>query len=212
MSIKTYSLLLQGYRSLPKPRAVEKTYLELAGYPYLENVASNLLEFFLYPEAGHGLGTVMLEALLEAAGYEWEAADLQNVSVERESTTDSRQRMDLVVSSETLVIGVENKLFAELQNDFRHYQGHLRKQAVDRRVVALLLSLYPVQPAPFLAGFTPLTHADLFCCLLPRLGRPLLAANPRYTPLLFDFITTIEHLKDGSPMENEDFRTWLGET
>jgi len=78
--------LLDEFSRLPQLLPVEKTILEIAGYPHYENAAS----FFLEPKNGHGLERIVLESLLAAAGRTNKAgSDLGEISVEREARTGS---------------------------------------------------------------------------------------------------------------------------
>lgn len=183
MNIQTYSELITQFKSFSALQDVEQTFLEITGYPYFENVASNILEFFFDPEREHGLDTLFIEAILDTISQEWVLGDLENVSVEREAVTQSNYRLDLIIFTETFVIGIENKLFAAVDNDFSIYKRHLEYKLGDRRLISILLSLFPVRPSPSLHGFIPITYDDFFIRLLPRIGQPLLSANHKYIPL-----------------------------
>jgi hypothetical protein len=69
MELGDITRLLDEFSRLPQLTRVEPTILEIAGYPHYENVASNILAFFLDPKKGHGLGRIVLESLLAAAGW-----------------------------------------------------------------------------------------------------------------------------------------------
>lgn len=209
MDITRYDTLIKEFKKVPSRKPIEQTYLEIAGYPYLENVASNFLEFFLDPEREHGFITTCLEALLDASGQTWMMGDLQEVEVSREAVTDSNSRIDLVITTEALVIGIENKLYAAITNDFSDYRRHLEQEADGRRIIPILLTLFPIKPSPDFLDFIPITYEDFFNQLTVSMGRPLIGANQRYVPLLFDFISTIENLRKGSQMENKNFRLWI---
>ena len=41
----------------------EKTFMEISGYPYYENVCSNILAFYLNPKEEHKLGSLLINSL-----------------------------------------------------------------------------------------------------------------------------------------------------
>lgn len=114
--------------------------MELSGYPHLENVYSNILAFFLDPGCEHGFGSLFLQSLLCVAGYET-IQDDEAVEVKTEESTMSRKRIDLVISTDTLIVGIENKIYQPLHNDLEDYGRHLAEQANERRVCKILLGL-----------------------------------------------------------------------
>src|ERR1700730_14518848 len=98
-----FSLLLSGFSRLPPSPKLEETIFEIAGYPHYENVASNILKFFIDPEQNHGLGAVVLESLLRAADQPVSESDLQNIAVTREERTESG-RLDLFIVTTSLIV------------------------------------------------------------------------------------------------------------
>lgn len=106
--------------------------MEIAGYPYLENVCSNVLAFFMDPEESHGLGSLVLDALASAgdisAGNEGVGG---NVSVEREVATDNG-RIDILITSDDSAILIENKIYAGTNNPFDDYAAYLDRIANGR--------------------------------------------------------------------------------
>ena len=83
--------LLDDFKKLPGRVARPRTFMEIAGYPYLENVCSNVLAFFMDPEESHGLGSLVLDALLSIGHSTETTEDIGgNISVEREVSTSKR--------------------------------------------------------------------------------------------------------------------------
>jgi hypothetical protein len=116
--------LLAEFDKLPKSEPRERTLLQIAGYPQLEDVASNILQFYLDPANGHGLGALLLDALLSflpAAG----AGSAHSVAVKREVVTVGGKRIDIVVTTDTLVLGIENKINHAVINPFERYRQDL---------------------------------------------------------------------------------------
>ena len=107
-----FKALLAAFKGLPPTPQRDPTTLELSGYPHLENVYSNILAFFLDPGREHGFGSLFLESLLSVAGYKEQEVAIQGgeeVEVNREEITGTRKQIDLVISTDTLIVGIENK-------------------------------------------------------------------------------------------------------
>jgi len=188
--------LLDEFSSLPLP-AVDKTILEIAGYPHYENAASNILAFFLNPKNGHGLKRIVFESLLAAAGRNKADAGSGEIIIEREAGAGSG-RLDLVVETDHLTVGLENKIFAGVDNDLADYAKSVRDKAaqVNKQPLLILLTLHAVDvPADALSGFQPLTYETFFDTLMPRAGPLLPGAPPRYVNYLLDFVRTIQNLR-----------------
>ena len=98
MDFDEISRLLDEFGRLPQAPRIEPTILEIAGYPHYENVASNILAFFLDPNSGHGFEVAVLGSLLAASGTEVLDSDLDDVCVDREAPTESG-RIDLLVET-----------------------------------------------------------------------------------------------------------------
>jgi len=221
MNIETelehYNQLLTELKSLTPVKATEETFLEISGYPYLENVASNILEFFFDSAESHGLGSVFLEALLSIALVSDMNFTIQNTVVEREVATPLKNRLDLVITTSSMIVGIENKLFSNVNNDLIHYHNFLKEKAIKLEnetlekvnVISILLTLFPVSKSQLMGDFIPITYKQFFKALLPKLGDSILNANARYTPLLLDFIQTINHLQEGPKMDNDPFHHWI---
>jgi hypothetical protein len=209
MDLQKFTKMLEAFPRTNTQSEISQTFLEIAGYPHLENIASNILEFFFDTQEEHQFETLFLESLLETAGQTFNPADLDVDSTEREAFTQANTRLDLVISTPTLLIGIENKLFHQVNNDFKIYGKHLHEQAKERKVICILLSLYPVARTAALNDFIPITYVEFFDNIRKNMGRFVVEANQRYVPLLFDFMQTVEHLQQEKTMADQEFRTWI---
>ena len=183
----------------PTPQR-DPTTLELSGYPHLENVYSNILAFFLDPGREHGFGPLFLESLLSVA----EAEAIQGgeeIEVNREEITETRKQIDLVISTDTLIVGIENKIYQELNNDLEDYGKHLDQKANGRCVCKILLGLNLPNDGQELFGFKPITYEAYFDEVLRRIGPVLIGSNDRYLRFLLEVIETVNHLTEGSAMD-----------
>lgn len=209
MDLQKFTKILEAFPRTDTQSEISQTFLEIAGYPHLENIASNILEFFFDTQEEHQFESLFLESLLETIGHTFNPSDLDVDSTERESFTQANTRLDLVISTPTFLIGIENKLFHQVNNDFKIYSKHLRDQANGRKVICVLLSLYPVARTEILNDFIPITYVKFFDNIRKNMGKFIVEANQRYVPFLFDFMQTVEHLQQEKTMADQEFRTWI---
>lgn len=204
-----FSRLLSDFNRVPPSPELEETIFEIAGYPHYENVASNILKFFIDPKQNHGLGTLVLESLLRASHQPVSESDPQDIAVTREEPTESG-RLDLFVVTTSLVVGVENKLFHDVNNPFAEYAKFVQKSAEEsgREPVLLLLALNEPPSNLPLAGFRLVTYERFFDQLLDSIGRILPATNIRYVTYLMDFVSTIKNLR-GRPQMLDPIRNFI---
>lgn len=207
MERDTLTSLLDAFQKVPHSTTPHPTFMEIARYPHYENVCSNILAFFLQPDAPHGLAYLLVESLLALTDVEEHQA---NITVEREVPTHTGNRIDLVIESDTHVIAIENKIFHSVNNPFHDYQDYIETcNPGQKNIVKLLLSLN-VTPEHTLCGFHPITYADLFFQVRTRIGDYLTDAENKYVIFLLDFMKTIEHLTQ-EPSMNRAFLTLLQE-
>ena len=200
-----FKALLAAFKELPPTPQRDPTTLELSGYPHLENVYSNILAFFLDPEREHRFGSLFLQSLLCVAGYET-IQDDEEVEVKTEESTRTRKRIDLVIYTDTLIVGIENKIYHELHNDLEDYGQYLTEQAKANgngwRVCKILLGLnLPPKDDEKLFGFKPITYQEYFDEILRRIGPALIGSKDRYLRFALEVIETVKHLTEGSAMD-----------
>ena len=175
--------------------------MELSGYPHYENVCSNILAFYLDPASPHGLGSLCLDALLEAARCDTFGSPLSSIVVEREMQTTSGKSLDILVESDSLLLAIENKIFAGLNNPLSDYADLVNERKADRReVLKLVLSLAPPSPEPS-HGFRSLLYKDFTTVLRTKLGHYACRADSRYLIYFVDFLDTIDDLQRGTQMD-----------
>ena len=204
-TIDQFKALLAEFKKLTPTLQRDPTTLELSGYPHRENVYSNILAFFLDPGREHGFGSLFLESLLSVAGYE-EIQDGGEVEVNREEITGTRKRIDIVISTDTLIVGIENKIYHPLHNDLEDYGQHLTKKAKangnERRVYKILLGLNFPNDDQELSGFEPVTYESYFGEILRRVGPMLIGSKDRYLRFALEMFETAKHLTEGSAMDS----------
>jgi len=169
--------------------------LEIAGYPHLENVCSNILAFFLDPRGPHALGPLVFEALLDF--QPGTIAGQARLRVHREAVTSQDKRIDILVESPEIVVGIENKIFHSPVNDFRHYSDFLDGLAAGRPTEKILLCLKDPGAGSF-GGFKVLKHRELGERILVRLPFYMRHADTRFVTHLLDLINALDNLAGGS--------------
>ena len=203
-TINQFEELLAAFKKLPRTPQRDPTILEILGYPYSkwENAYSNTLAFFLDPRSKHGFGPLFLESLLSVAEYEAIQYG-EEVEVNREEITGTRKQIDLVISADTLIVGIENKIYEPIQNDLEDYGRHLTEKANGRRVCKILLGLNSPNDGTELSGFKRITYEAYFAEILRRIGPALIESKDRYLRFLLEVIETVNHLTEDSAMKPE---------
>ncbi|QBQ54781.1 PD-(D/E)XK nuclease family protein [Nitrosococcus wardiae] len=204
-SCEEYLELLAEFESLPKEISSESIF-DIAGYPHYENVASNILAFFLNPNNEHGLGHLILSSLLNLSGAS--ETKQSNVQVSREAYTINGGRLDILIETDNQLIGIENKIYHHLANDLADYSKSLDKWAQPSQlsVVKIVLGIKKEQES---FGFVCITYEELFSKVKERLGSYATTSSQKWLLYLIDFIRTIEKLK-GDDMEfNENDKFFI---
>jgi len=203
--------LLNEFARLPTHEDRPLTFMEIAGYPHYENVCSNTLAYFLDPEQQHGLGTLVLDALMDVGESDPSNESLGgNLLVQREVYTDAGNRIDILIESDTHAILIENKIFAGVQNPLADYANYLdRRTPQDGAKCKFLLTLFPTDEGKGY-GFENLTYATFVDRIRSRLGHHVSKADTRYLTLLLDFLNTLDNLQEGTRM-NQGFVNLLAE-
>ncbi|HUR42185.1 MAG TPA: PD-(D/E)XK nuclease family protein [Verrucomicrobiae bacterium] len=192
--------LLLDYGALP-PQAPNASIFDVAGYPHHENLCSNVMAFFLDPRREHGLRDTVLRCLLKCTGQP-PAAQIGFAKVTRETATDTKKRLDIVIVTDNVVVGIENKIFHGLNNDLADYHAALSRLANNERplVVGVVLSLWPIE-ASKLGQFVNVTYSQLWHVVKSEIGMELSSANSKWICYLSDLMRTTDALSGGGSME-----------
>lgn len=208
--IEMLRTMLKDFGAITLSKPDPPTFMEIAGYPHLENVCSNILSFFLTTDECHRMGDLLLRSLLMAAGQQLDQICFQDVVVKRENRTDQMKRIDLLIESDHFIIGIENKVFSGVNNDLRHYADHVRKKGKDGKEIVLILLSLNVTNGPDLHSFVPVTYAQWFSEIRQLLGQYALDGDQRYLVYLMDFMRTIERL-GRRPVMNSELAQFLAD-
>lgn len=194
--------LLDKFNTLPKVETTPRTFMEIAGYPHYENVCSNILAFFFDTEEQHEYKDLFLNSLLKCVDEELLSKDITTLNVFREMPTDKGNRIDLIIETEEVVIGIENKIWAGLYNDLDDYSNFLINK-FKKDTVKIVLSLKKVPEFQLSAGFVSVTYSEFFENLKQDLGNQLISKNNRYLFQLIDFIETMQNHTKNRTMDEK---------
>lgn len=180
-----------------------------------EKYVSNTLAFFLDSSESHGLGTLVLDALLEAANVQNNVVVEGDYYVEREKSVDCGGRgkgyIDIYVSDSNnctdggkeaggWAIAIENKVWAPVYNPLKCYCAQARKcVGKDNNPVCILLTLAK-KNTDGLGNFRNVTYEELAERVKSKLN--LFDHTPsKYTYLLVEFFEHLGTLKRGGRMD-----------
>lgn len=105
-----------------------------------ENTLSRVLAELFDPRGSHGQGFLFLNALLTILELP-RVTHLETVRVRREATTRARRRIDIVIETANLLIGIENKPWAAQQpRQLADYHAELSDDLRGRKPVLIFLS------------------------------------------------------------------------
>lgn len=200
MALTEFENLLGEFRRLPDRPECLPTFMEITRYPHYEDVCSNILGFFINPEGPHGLGTLFLDAILRIDGTQSPEGELgSKFSVAREVPTNDRNRIDLLIQSESHAILIENKIFAEIKNPFRDYSNYLDTLPQAHKY-KFLLTLTPRSEGAE-CGFQNITHEKLVKKIRRLLGEYVARGDTCYLTFMLDFLNTLDNLQKDRVMD-----------
>jgi hypothetical protein len=202
LTVDVLKTLFAEFNRLPYSHISEPTFMEITGYPHYENVCSNIFQFYLQPQNPHGLESLFLEGLC-ALSLDHIPPDLQSAEIQREVITTTGNRIDLVIETASIVIGIENKVFHGVHNNLVDYWDYLETISRGRTVHGVLLSLYPVETHTPLHKFKVISYQQYFSYILNAMGKYLLGAKEPYLTFFRDFVQTLENLRRGSAVNAE---------
>ncbi len=178
----------------------EKTIFSIGGRGHYENPISDVLAFYLDPGEDHGLGDLVLRALLVSAAIE----QTPNLSedVHREFATDQGNRLDLVLVGDNWVIAIENKIFHEANNPFEDYKSYLSKTYPNKTPYYLLLS----PKGDNADGWKSLDYGLFIATIKSHLGEVLINSPfSKWIVFLRDFLINLSNYVKDASMDDERF-------
>ncbi|MCI1983207.1 MAG: PD-(D/E)XK nuclease family protein [Bifidobacteriaceae bacterium] len=199
---------LKSFTFEPIPTNPPKTNIfEIAGFPRRETVSSNVFAFFFDPEATHGLDDLFFQSLIKvlrkkSAGtalFERAAPENEEVTVQTEVSdgSDTQNRIDILLQTPSLVIGIENKVDATLYNDLDDYLRKAKSASFENGECETCIVVLHASDTIDVGSYKTLTLRKNFFCVtydeffnevLKQIGKKLFDIEKRSLDLLEQFI------------------------
>ena len=188
--------------------------IEIAGFNEKEIPISNLLAFYFDKTEEHGFSRLFVDSLLDA--YEDKMGDDKSYnrdmfsgdySVEKEMTTDSRKRIDIIIKSDDeWAIIIENKINAGIKNnDLNNYWNHVEA----KNKIGIVLSIHDIKDdvEEKHMDFINIRHQELVGKVKQNLSNCYMDADDRHLMFLKEYILNIESMYNTK--NNEDMEKIL---
>jgi len=206
-NIKEIQNLLKTFEGLPKSK-YETTYLDICRYSgrRFEEICSRILSFYFQPNNEHDLKTLLIEALFETIGFNYDYIECKNVVIKTEESAEG-YRLDLIIYNDDWVIGIENKVGANVYNPLDKYKKRINQYSKNNQFY-IILSLYEIENKNELMNinkndFKVVLYSDLFNSVKNKIGNYVSGNNMKYIFFLYDFIQTLEYMKGDNIMNKE---------
>lgn len=197
--IRIYEDLLKEFGKQPKV-VPEPTYLELCRYPTscFEEICTRLLCFYFDSNNEHGFDDLFLESLLQLiSGGNTILYRNDQVQVINELNSEGK-RLDMLIKSPDMVIGIENKIYASVYNPLDIYSNQIALYGKKNvfKVILTVRNISDVVEKAFILknGFVVVTYTELLKEVKQNIGSYISRANQKYLVFIYDFIQTIENM------------------
>ncbi|WP_298443880.1 PD-(D/E)XK nuclease family protein [uncultured Ferrimonas sp.] len=128
-----YTQLLQLAQALPQATPTETSIFAIGSKGYFENPTTDILAFFCNDNAEHGLGSLLVRALLSCLAECPKGIDhTLSATPEREVATKSGKRIDLLLESDQWALVLENKIHHQQNNPFDAYEDFVHREYPQR--------------------------------------------------------------------------------
>lgn len=208
MNISELRVLLNKFNELPK-NINESTYLDLCQYPTrrFEEICSKLLSFYFSPNNEHRFKDLLLKSLFQTLpdsdNFQYST---NKIKVIEEENAEGK-RIDLVIVGDNFVIGIENKITADLYNPLDIYRKRLNDYKKDFTIgiVLSIRKITKVSERRLLIDnqFVNILYSDLFLRIKQNIGFYINQCNNKYLTFLDDFIKTIENMEQNNILNPE---------
>jgi len=206
--IEEFGRIIDEFDLLPKVNK-ESTFLEICKYPYnrFEEICSRILCFYFAPLNEHGLGDLLLRSLMEALKIsnklEYVNDDIVVIS---EDNADGK-KVDILIYSDKFVIGIENKITANLYNPLEIYKNRINLYSKNN-IYYVVLSLRKIVNKDEIErmqehGFVNITYKMLFDILSPQILTQEGDFNDKYILYLKDFMKTLNNMTGKNVLNKE---------
>jgi hypothetical protein len=206
-NVSDFEELLKIYEAIPKNK-YEPSYLDICDYSgrRFEEICSRILAFYFQPKNEHSFGTLFIDSLFEVLGNNDNNYSDTNIDVRTEEYAEGN-RIDIFILSKLWAIGIENKVGASLYNPLEIYKKRIEKENKPKNF-KIVLTLYEIQNKEEMNkikdnDFVIVLYTDLFKIIKNRIGNFIKDGNTKYLVFLYDFIQTLEHMREGNIMSSD---------
>lgn len=207
-SAESYNDLIREFDKLPKT-VIESTYLELCKYPghRFEDICSRLLCFYFDPTNEHGFHDLFLKSLLQVIPKDSEVSYKNNqIEVINELNSEGK-RLDILIKSPDMIIGIENKILASVYNPLDIYskQVDLYGKINVFKIVLSVKKITKSEERKFIAdnNFIIVSYTDFITKIKQNIGNYISQGSQKYLAFIYDFIQTIENMTGNTYDNNE---------
>ena len=207
--LKSFESLLELLKGINCNEIIKNNnYIEVAGFPHYENVMSNILAFFFDTHEEHNLNDLFVKSLLEVyknktnIDINTENFNMYTNTI-REYGTPKGNRLDIVISG-NYIIGIENKIYADLYNDLDDYYNALCQfgngEVKIDEVVPIVLSLYDKEIND--KHFVNITYTELINSINSNIGNYVFEGNNKWLLFYKEFALNVLAIKGDDKMDN----------
>ena len=185
---------LKEYKYL-EYKKVDLNFFQIAGFPHYENVSSNILKYYLD-------NNFVFKAFSNCILLNYDLANDNVEYIEREYGTENYKRIDIVVSTNKYIIGIENKIYAVLNNPIEDYISTLKNLAEKEKkeYILVILSKNKVEKDE---RYKNILHTDFSAEVKKYYPELLNNLGHRYFLLLTEYLANIDSLEGAYYMNNE---------
>ena len=199
------SVLSEVKNHLPQDR--ETTIFELGCRGYYENPTTDILAFFLNPDAEHGLGDMFISTYLVCMNVDPSRIDMSCVGIKDQVETANGNFIDLQIRGQDWCLIIENKIYHWAANPFKDYEAHAEKSCKGKRFFSILA---PTRTKPPNGSATPglwkpVSYKEYFQKLRERMATRFFDVPfSKWHILAREFILHIENELYNPPMKKQD--------
>lgn len=193
--------LINSFSKIQIKERNELTYLEIIKCAHLENVWTNILAFYFDPNNKHNFYELFLKSLFEAIKINFPYPNLKSVKVKTEFYTKKGNKLDLIIFADNFLIGIENKINADLFNDFEDYSSSIESIAKARNLPFFNI-LLSKNPCLINNGFINIRYTDFIKSIKQNLGGYTAYSDTKYLLFLLDFLNNIEKQTNFNNMDD----------
>ncbi|MBE2898872.1 PD-(D/E)XK nuclease family protein [Pasteurellaceae bacterium 20609_3] len=208
-----FQKLLTKFNSLGSETKIEPTIFSIGGRGYYENPTTDILSFFLDNNAQHQLGNIMLKSLINCLPEKYHSLDCTLTNApERELSTLTGKRIDLLLESENWVIVIENKIYHHQNNPFKDYEYFLqesrhKERFTNKEIIYIVLS---PNGDTLAQGWYGISYLNLISTLKSELSEQFISQPiNKWILLLREFILHLESIMSAPSFDQTAFDFFL---